>query len=143
MVFKLFSNVYIGKNNEVSDNIIGKRNIKFVIYILKNNLEEKSEFVISFGKTDETFYEALDICLSHIQEAKLKNENLLICCDDGYTETIPIIIYYLIICLNMNINNAQNFVVNRFSDNTDYLSVNQNKYINKLRSKFMRESLLN
>lgn len=143
MVFKLFSNVYVGKNEDLVNNLIlEKYKIKYIICISDNNFFIENYNSISFGKTNESFYEILDASSANIQKAISENNNILICCDDGYTEIIPTIIYYLIRFLNMNFTNAQDFVLNHFSNN-NFEYINKNKYLNRLRSKFIRESLLN
>lgn len=139
MVLKLFSNVHVGTNIETIDNIILNDNkIKSVIYVSDNDNLNKDIISISFGKTDESFYNSLDECLSYIHNSISRNENILMCCNDGYTEIVPIVIYYLIRSLNMNFYNAQNYVVNKISKNGEY----SDKYLNKLRSKFIKSSLL-
>ena len=110
------------KKSDKKNNWIKNKNLICYIYFL-------------FSKYDELFFETLNISISYIQNAISKNENILICCDDGYTETVPIIINYLIKSLNMNFDNAQIFVTNYLINNN--LEFKDNKYLDKLYRKFV------
>ena len=133
MVFKIIANVYIGDRNEINNPAIKKYDIIDTICISSNKYNQFS-YQLSFGKSDQEFYQTLDQCLILIQKAKIENNNILICCDNGSTETLPIIIYYLIICLNMNISDAENYVNNCFINNDKMID---NKYVKKLHSKYI------
>ena len=140
MVFKLFSNVYIGKNYEINNvNTLSANRIKSIISITDTPNTINNIIYVSFHKTksDASFYEALHICLHYIQNTIYRNENILICCDDGCTETSAVILNYMISYLNMSYNNAMNFVINHFD-----IDINNNKYCEKLRYKFTKESIL-
>ena len=88
MVLKLFANVYVGNNNEVTDKILLESKIKRIIYVTNEYIEVYGS-TISFGNNDNSFYEALDDCSQYIQQAITKNENILICSKDGVTEICP------------------------------------------------------
>ena len=148
MVLKLFSNIYTASTFEINDSMLSEHMIQRIIQIsdtefdsgTSNPINTINPINLSFGKTDPTFNEALNNCLSFIQRSISKNENILLCCDDsndGNDLIVPVIVDYLIRSLNMNFDSAEKFTSNYLKCSKD------NKYLNKLRCKFVKENLSN
>jgi hypothetical protein len=136
MVHKLFPNVYVGTCNDINDECTLLMNKISRQLCISNVLNKADCYNISFGKKDSSLYEALEICSRYIQAAISINENILICCDDGVTETVPILVNYLIRFLNMNFDSAQNFVLDRLPN---YSEIGKRRYLNRLRYKLVKE----
>lgn len=135
MVYKLFSKVYIGKNYEIFyKGFLANNKIDKIVAVSNIPIPYKNVLRVSFNNKD--FFTILDQCLKYILDAILQNQNVMICCDNGCTESSIIVLYYLIIYLNMNFDFSVNFLKNHLDINTS------NKYFDKLRNKFTKTSIL-